>query len=424
VAFVAIGTRHLGLAAFVPVAMLWTIWALCAAVLTFSFQQWEIRRRLLGESGASLRAAVVLAGGSVVVVAVVTLLLRRQLFESSSLAWPLTAAAIPIGSVAVGLTRGRWASIGRYDVVAGVVAGENLIRAALAGLNAVVGAAAPWYGIAMLAGFAVAMVQPRHPTTAAGATPADVSHAAVSSADVSSGDVSPPEVSPADDPVVAAAVAGADPGAGSAVLGGAAVAGLLAHTTLVIAPAVVAVRSGSGAEVSALFAFLALVRAPYQLAQGLVPLAADRWTQAAASGGTATLERARRGALLVGTVGAGLAAAGAALVGGVVADALFGAGDVLTRVELALAGAITMAAVASLSLTVQRLAEGRTRRVVLAWIGSVAGVATIGAVLGAGTPASVLVAVAATELAVLAVLGSGAVGPAVMSVAPVRRSTR
>jgi len=406
---VAIGTRHLGLDAFVPVAMLWTIWALCSAVLTFSFQQWEIRRRLLGDAGASPRTAVVLAGGSVIVVVLVALLLRRSLFESSSLAWPLAAATIPMGSTAVGLTRGRWASIGRYDVVASVVAGENLIRAGLAVVAVVVDAGAPFYGMALLAGFAVVAVQPsRHRALPIRPLPSPASAADTSSAE-------PPLAEP---PLVAVAadVVPADLGGGSAVLGGAAVAGLLAHATLVVAPAVVAVRSGAGAEVSALFAFLALVRAPYLLAQGLVPLATARWTSAASAGETAILERARLGALALGTAGAGIAAAGAALVGRAVGDVLFATGDLLSRAELALAGAITMAAVASLSLTVQRLAEGRSGRVAAAWIGSVASVTAVAAGLGVGSTASVLVAVAATELAVLAVLGLGSVGPKAASI--------
>ena len=85
-----VSQRHLGLDVMAPLAQLWTIWAVMAAGLTFSFQQWaaihpvrlgallERDHRRIGVAIALLAVAVGLVGA----------IWQEQLFHSSSGVWP------------------------------------------------------------------------------------------------------------------------------------------------------------------------------------------------------------------------------------------------------------------------------------------------------------------------------------------------
>jgi len=364
--FIVVATLTLGLDDFAPVSQLWTIWALSAAVVTFSYQQLTIRRAW--QQGDSLSplvvaAPVVLAFG----VFVASALASDRIFGSSSLGWPAAAAGMPIGAAVIGITKGRWAARGRYLGLATVVASENAIRASLAVALAVVGATVGWYGAAILVGFAAAAFSPRN--------------------------------------AVPDRQGSIDESAGSMV-GEAGLAGLLAHSTLVLPPLIASGLGATNQEVSILFAYLAALRVPYRLALGVVPRAAERWTQASVEGDSSMFGKIR---LIMGATalaGGALAAALSAGIGDPMAGWLFNGAGVLSTSARATAGAASVIAVANLGLTVAGISDGRASAVASRWAAAVA--ATTGAVLITGRTdiTAILAGVLGVEITVLVLLSA------------------
>ncbi len=364
--FIVVATRTLGLDAFAPVSQLWTIWALAAAVMTFSYQQLTIRRAWQEDSGTSpVVAAAPLALAMVVFLA--SAMSSDRLFGSSSLGWPAAAAAMPVGAALIGVTRGRWAARSRYLGLATLVASENGIRAALALLFAIVGASAGWYGAAILIGFAAALFIPR--------TPIPARHGSIRES------------------------------AGSMV-GGAGLAGLLAHSTLVLPPLIAAGLGADPKEVSILFAYLAALRVPYQIALGLVPRAAERWTQASVDDDRSMFTRIRVALLAVALGGGALAALLSAAIGDPLAGLLFDGSGVLSTSARALAGAAAVMAVANLGLTVAGISDGRAGVVATRWAAGVVAASTAVVMSGRTDTTAILAGVAGTEIAVLFLLSA------------------
>ncbi len=158
--FILVVQRHLGLTAFSPIAQLWSIWSIAAATLMFAYQQWTIRlgidhpgRIRFGVAREPAHAADALdPAGRRSSPAVA----RITLFHTS----PPASGRSPPGSSSSarsssGVTRGLLATAGRHSMLALAIAAENVIRFVLAVGFILIGAQREWFGLALLAGFAV-----------------------------------------------------------------------------------------------------------------------------------------------------------------------------------------------------------------------------------------------------------------------------
>lgn len=331
--FVVTGTRSVGAEAFAPVSILWTVWAAAAAVLTFPVQHWVIRSITAEGSESGARGALRQIGLLTVALSAVTgllaWLLGEPLFGSRQVIYPLLASAIPLGSVLMGLNRGVLAGRRRYGAAAVAITAENGIRAVAAIALAAVGAGPDAFGVALIGGFGVAVAFPssfrlRGPAVDRGA----------------------------DSPL--------------AFLGGIAGGSVIGQVVLTGGPVALALRGGSQEEVTALFAALAVLRAPYLVATGVATRATGWLTEAVVAGDEGRLAMVWRWCVVGGSVAAG-AAAGLGAVSGPLLELVFGSGVALPPSALAAAAAGSVLAVSSLVLTLVLVARNRPRSVVHAW---------------------------------------------------------
>lgn len=368
--FVAVGTRAVGAEAFAPVAVLWALWALSAAVLTFPLQHWVIRQTAVDGHGGGVRAALprILAwiAAVVAVLTLVAVVFREPLFGAgSSPWWPALVAGTAAGSGYLGLVRGVLAGSGRYGAAAVVIGGENVVRVAAGSIAVGISSGSLGLGVALLTG---PLVTAAWPTALA-----------------------PVEHRPAARPA-------------RALLGSAGVSLLLSQVVLNGGPPLLAALDGAEAEVTAFFTALALFRAPYLLALGLTVRITAPLTRLVEERRYGDLARA----VWFGT-GAGVAAAAAAAgagwaVGPWVIRALFGAGtDPPAGVAAGVAAGCTLA-LAALGLTVVLIARAGSVALTGSWAAAVgAGAAVIG-LAGSAPPIErvVLAFVAAEAVAVAA----------------------
>ena len=357
--FIWVVERELGLVAFEPVAHLWTIWSIGAAVLTFSVQQAVIVESRSGERQTS-SITVGRLGGLLLAMAfvfVVVWLFRDELFSENPLWWALAAAVIPAGSAAVGVTRGRWSVQRRFPMLAAVIGFENLSRLLLALLFIAVGVPTLGFAAVILLGFAVAAIRPGN-TDGYAAPEADMRRQNV----------------------------GLVTTAGS---------GLFSHLTLAFSPTLLAMGGGSDVETSALFLALALLRAPLLFLHALVPKLAVVVNEMVDSG------RQRAAAALGLRIGGGalagglLGAAACAVVFGPVMDVIFGA-DELDGIDYALAAYSVIVGSGVVFVTSVLTALGRTAQQMAGWMLVFAGAIavllitdTVGSITGVLTAAAV-----------------------------------
>ena len=146
-------------------------------------------------------------------------------------------------------------------------------------------------------------------------------------------------------------------------------------------PVLLAVAGGAPAEVTALFAGLALFRAPYTLALGLVAPLTDRLTALVVrAGATRCAGSARARAGDAGRAGRGRAGS-AAWLGPPLMELVFGDGIRLAGDLPGLLAVGTVFAIANLVLTILVVARGRPRGLVRGWlVGLVPGVVLLRAV--------------------------------------------
>jgi len=324
--------RHLGLVGFAPIAQLWSIWSMAAASLMFAFQQWAIRIGLSRSSG--YRAA--LSGRplaflllSTVGAGVAAWLARTTLFQSPSMFWPMATALIVLGTILSGITRGVLARANRNTALAVGIAAENLIRIAFALMLIVIGASSWWFGVALLAGFLVAVLlflpQPE--------------------------DQAPTQTQ----------------SGGSSTLGAAAVAGFLSHAALAGPPILVASNGASPETISTTFIVLSAVRIPHLLLQAGAPRVGvifQHWVE------NEQILKLRQARIRMAGVGLG-AALLAGLVGALFGDLLIGnifaiQGEVGST-SYGLISAAAVLSVAATLATVQLVAEQRNQLVVNCW---------------------------------------------------------
>lgn len=357
-----VSQRYLELDSFAPLAQLWTIWAVLAAGLTYSFQQWAavhgVTRGDLLPGGSAARVTVALCAASATML-VITTSTRDGLFHSTSWAWPAAAAALPIGTALNGVRRGELARQHRRTSLGVIIAGENAIRLAVSLALISLNAGAAWFAFALLAGFLVVLGP-------AGSSP-------------------PP----------------GDATNGLGALGAAAAAGFLAHAFMFGSPLLLAAAGGTASDVSALFLVLAGVRIPFVMLQAVVPqLAVGLATSADLP---LAVSKTKRWLVLITLGGSVSAATGGYVLGDAVIGSIFGIrGEVDAKTYALLAGAAVLAACA-LVATVVLVVEGRPRRVALAWAVPVATVPIVIATGVAGETALLalwLVAVQATVVGI------------------------
>jgi O-antigen/teichoic acid export membrane protein len=333
--FFALVTRALGPVPAAPVSVLWAWWSFAGAALTFPLQHWITRSVTVHQGERAVRRA--LGGVCLVVVAVgvvvgfASWLARDLLFHRGDIVFPLLVVAVAVGSGAMGVVRGLLAARGRFPALGAALVAENALRCLTALLLMVAGVDDPVaYGAALVVGY-----------LAIGGWPSTLRVT----------DAGRPEE---DSPL--------------AFVTGASVGQLLGQAVLTGGPVLLAAAGGAPAEVTALFAGLALFRAPYTLALGLVSQLTERLTVLVVEGRRDALRRFRAGVVLTtlaaGVVGALLGA----WLGPAVMELVFGQGVRLPGDLTLLIAVGTVFALANLVVTVSALARGRTSALVRGWV--------------------------------------------------------
>jgi hypothetical protein len=356
--FFALVTRALGAAEAAPVSVLWTYWSLAAAFLTFPVQHWIVRsvaaRGSEGGARAVRRPLVLTVMGMAAAAGVATWLLRERLFYREDALFPLLVAGVTVGSAFVGLVRGVLTARSRLVAVAWALLLENAIRCfAAIGLLLLAVRSAAAYGLALAAGQLVGFLWPSALRLG------------------SDGSDRPDE-------------------AWRGFLAGAAGGQFSAQAVLTGGPVVLALLGGSPAEVTGLFAALALFRAPYTLALGMLGQVTGALTAFVVRRDVRALRRVRL--LTVGgtVTGVMVAAAVGGLAGPWLVALVFGS-SVAVPASAALLTAVGCAlALGNLALTVTVLALDRAPALVGCWV--------LAAVVGGG----VLVVTSASTSALLA----------------------
>ena len=336
--FFIIVARTLGPERAAPVSVLWTLWAFAGAALTFPFQHW-VARTVAAQGGErpvrdGLRGVATLVVPIAVVATIAAWFARHLLFHNQGPWFPLLVGGVVIGAALIGLTRGVLTARGRFGGVAAGLVAENAIRCLVAGVLAVSGVGEPlWYGVALLAGYLVA-----------GLFPSVFRLRATGTSGASSSTRSVAEF-----------------------VGGAAGSQLIGTATLTGGPVLLALSGGSAHQITSLFAGLALFRAPYMLALGVVAQMTAMLTRLVVARRVDRLRRLER-LVAVGTL---VGVLGAAVVGWFLGPPLvrvvFGQDvDLGPGIALVLAVATTFA-MANLTVALMVLAQNRGPALVRAW---------------------------------------------------------
>jgi O-antigen/teichoic acid export membrane protein len=332
--FFAIVTRALGAETAAPVSVLWAYWGFAAAALAFPLQHWAARSVAATGGEHSVRRSLPSVAVAVLtispVVGLVAWLARDSLFHRDDLWFPLLVAAATIGSALTGLVRGMLQARERFGAVASALVLENLVRCVVSlGLAAAGNHDPVAYGLALVAGYVTPLVWPW---------------------------------------TMRMTLQGDDHESPLALLGGASGGQLLGQVVLTGGPVLLALAGGAPAEVTVLFAALALFRAPYTLAIGMVAQVTARFTTLVVERRRDVLGRIRSRLVVATVVLALLAAPVGALVGPPILPLVFG-DDVRMagRLTAVIASASTIA-IATLLTTLLLIALGRTGGQVRAWL--------------------------------------------------------
>jgi O-antigen/teichoic acid export membrane protein len=350
--FFALSTRTLGAVEAAPVSVLWTYWTFAGAALTFPLQHWISRTAAARDGDGGLRGAMPGVAALVVVMAVLAAglswVIRDPLFGRDDPGFPLLVGAITLGSGLVGVLRGSLSAQRRFVAVAAAMVLENGLRCLTAAVL-VVGdvASALTVGVCMASGALLCLAWPsafrfrREPATRSAGSPLRF-------------------------------------------LSGASGGQLLAQTVLTGGPVLLALSGGDAADVTALFVALALFRAPYLLAIGLVSPLTGRFTVLFVRGRHRELRRVRM-LVLAGTVlTTGAAGTLGALVGPALLRLVFGDEVHLSAYLTAVVAVGCTTALASLVITVMILAQDRSGAVARAWSIAVLAGAAVFTLLPAG----------------------------------------
>ncbi|WP_439939238.1 hypothetical protein ACS3YM_06400 [Nocardia sp. N13] len=360
----ALVTRGLGATTAAPVSVLWTLWALAGAAFTFPLQHWITWCFAAGHEGdvrSSARRVTTVVVAVAAAAGVLAWVLRERLFGRGDAWFPVLVVLVVVGSAAVGVLRGGLAGRGRMAAVAWSLVAENALRCLLVGVLLLVDVRDPVaHGLCLVAGSLVALWPSAWRFGAVGVGRSD----------------------------------------SLAFLGGAATGQLLAQGVLTGGAVVLALLGGSPAEVTALFATLALFRAPYMVVLGVLPQVTHTVTGLVVAGEVDTLRSLARRLVVLGSATVAVAALLGWWVGPEVVRAVFG-----DTVEVGAGPASLVASGCALALVnvvmmVGGLAQDRPARVAGAWAVALlaGGVALLA--LGAAAPLDrVVVAFLVAEVA-------------------------
>lgn len=343
--FFALTTRYLGAQASAPVSVLWTYWSFAAAALTFPIQHWITRSVAAYGGQGQVRGGLARLTLVMLVMSaaagLVAWLVRDQLFHRDDVWFPALVAAMTFGSAAVGVSRGGLASRRQFARLSIAIGGENALRClGAAALIASHARSAVAFGLVLLGGQLVILVWPSALRFRRGV-----------------------ERQPTGSPM--------------AFLGGSAVGQLMGQTVLTGGPVLLALLGGAPADVTALFAGLALFRTPYILALGVVPPLTIRLTALVVERNQAALRRLRR-VVLGGVVLTSVpVAALAAWLGPDVLKLIFGKNVVLGHVPALLVALGSLLAMANLVVTLTVMAQNRAVAVARSWLIGAVGVAAV-----------------------------------------------
>lgn len=359
--FFALATRHLGASDAAAVSVLWTYWSFAAAVLTFPLQHWIARTVAADGDELSVRLAVpriaLLVAGVGVLSGLFAWIGRDLLFHRTDLWFPLLVAWVTVGSGFIGVVRGGLAARHRFIGNAVVLVAENGSRVLIATLLVIWGVQANTvFGAALAAGALVGLLFPSaylFDRRSAG---------------------------------TAGAAGSRRPASPFAFLGGAGGGQLVGQAILTGGPVVLALSGGSAAEVTALFAGLALFRAPYTVAIGLVSQITGRLTSVLIAEDFATLRRARAVVIVATLASAGVAAAIGYSWGPWLIRLIFGDTVVLTAGASLLVAVGSAFALGNLVTTVSLLAQDRAHAVARAWLVALGAGAVVFGFTGGLTP--------------------------------------
>ena len=368
----AVSTRALGADAAAPVSVLWTYWGFAGAAFTFPLQHW-IARTVTAHGDGAVRQALPLVSGVIVVSSVVVgglcWLGRSPLFHVDGLAWPALAAGLTLGSGLIGVVRGRLNASRRFVSIGLSLIAENGLRCVAVGALFLAGVTNPVaYGLGLVAGHLVSIWW--LPSVRFGRSATSLAqHAPLT------------------------------------FLSGAGLAQLLGQIVLTGSPVVLALAGGSPSHVTALFTTLALFRAPYILALGLVSQLTSMITAMVVAGEAAALRRLRAAVLLVTAV----AIVGAAVVGEwlgpPILRLIFGTSVRFDATHCAIGAVACTLAVANLVVMIGVLAHDRPTTVAVGWVGAVAVGAVVFAALSGIAPEDQIVwCFLASEAAALVIL--------------------
>ncbi len=370
----ALVTRGLGAVAAAPVSVLWTLWAFAGAAFTFPLQHWITRSVVAGHEGDVRRSAArvsALVVAAALVLGAAAWLLRERLFHRDDGWFPVMVAVVTLGSAGVGVVRGALAGRGRFEAVAWSLVAENALRCLLVGVLLLAGVQDPVaHGLCLVAGSFVALWP-----------------GAWRFGDVGAGESRP-----------------------LAFLGGAATGQLVGQGVLTGGPVLLALLGGSPGEVTAMFAALALFRAPYMVVLGTVPQLTQRVTGHVVARDVAAVRSLalRLAGLAVAAVP--LAGAMGALLGPAVLRAVFGGTVDAGRLQAGVLAIGCTVAIVNLVLMVGALVHERPAAVAAAWgVAVLAGAGSV-AVLGDLSPVARSVsAFVVAELVATAALAAVAV---------------
>jgi O-antigen/teichoic acid export membrane protein len=342
----ALVTRGLGAEEAAPVSVLWTHWAFAGAALTFPLQHWITRTVVAEGEGVVRRAApriALVVCSAALVLGVLAWLVRGQLFHRGDAWFPLMISLITVGSALIGVVRGWLGAHERLEAVALSLVAENGLRCVLvAGLLLADVRDPVAHGLCLVAGQLVVVLWP-------------------SALRWSGTDASP--VTGTARPL--------------AFLTGAGVSQLISQVVLTGGPVLLALSGGSPREVTAMFAALALFRAPYMLALGSVPQLTLRIAQRTKAGEHTVLRSLATRLLLSTVVAVLLAGVLGAWLGPPLLRLVFGETVDVPAVHAALLAVGCTLAVSNLVLMVGTLAQDRPAGVTRAWV-----VATAAGALG------------------------------------------
>jgi O-antigen/teichoic acid export membrane protein len=366
--FFSLTTRALGAEAAAPVAVLWTYWGLSGAAITFPIQHWISREIELRGSEQPVRSVLPKLVKWVVVAAVAatgfSFLLGERLLRTSEPSFPLLMGLVTVGAAALGLVRGVLSGRRQFGRVSASLLLENGIRVGVA-IGLVLGSAdhPASYGWALVSGYLAVLAYPS--TLRLASELAEVSRSRLK------------------------------------LMGEAGVSQLAAQFALTGAPLLVALLGGSNGSITAFFATLALLRAPYTIAVAAVGPLTTHTTQLLVAGDRGRLKR-----LVLqtgfGTVGfAVLAWPVANLIGPDIVALIFGADVQLSGPVTGVLATASVFAIGNLVIGVVLMAKGHARIAVVGWLVG-AGVALASLVVVPGSVAKSAAAFVIVEVVAFA----------------------